>query len=159
MKKTHWDVKSTRALVTNVTSGTTDNVELGKMLNLTAYQVYNKRKQLGLTENNRPMHDPVDKSRNKATWTREEDEMVMMMHKEGKKDREIAEYVQRTVCAVENRRNKILREGMMSNLTLSEPDRKDQEFIKQDRPVQSKQISASKMEVSLLWGLVKYTKA
>ena len=159
MRRKNWDVKTTRALVTNVTSGTTDNVELGKMLNLTAYQVYNKRKQLGLTENNRPMHDPMDNSRNKATWTREEDEMVLLMHKEGKKDREIAEYVQRTVCAVENRRNKLHREGMVSNLTLSEPDKKDQKFIKQDQPLQSKQISVSKTEVSLLWGLVKYTKS
>jgi|11_taG_2_1085331.scaffolds.fasta_scaffold13862_3 DNA-binding NarL/FixJ family response regulator len=158
MKKTHWDAKTIRALVTNVTSGTTDNVELGKMINRTAYQIYNKRKQLGLTENNRPMHDPVDNSRNKAMWTKEEDEMVLMMYKEGKKDREIAEYVQRTVCAVENRRNKLHREGIVSNLTLADPDKKNQKFIKQDQPVLSKQISAPKTEVSLLWGLVKYTK-
>ena len=159
MSKKNWDVKSTRALVTNVTSGTTDNVELGKMLNLTAHQIYNKRKQLGLTQNNRPLHDPVDNARNKAPWTKEEDEMVMMMHNEGKKDREIAEYIQRTVCAVENRRNKLHREGFVSNLTLANPEKRDQKFVKQDEPIQSLQISAPKTEVSLLWGLLKYTKS
>ena len=155
-KKMHWDTKSTKALVTNVMSGTTDNVELAKMLGVTCHQVYNKRKQIGLTDNNKPLHEPVTTTRSNQPWTKEEDEIVMMMTKEGKTDREIAEYCGRSVVSIENRRNKIHREGFTSNLSLVEPGERK---FKQDEPVKAIEVRVPTTEVSLLWGLVKYTKA
>jgi DNA-binding NarL/FixJ family response regulator len=137
-------------------SGTVDNVELAKMRNVSTHQIYNKRKALGLTENNKPLHDPVDTTRARAPWTMEEDEIVKMMCDEGRKDKEIAEYIGRSVVAVENRRNKLHREGLMSSLTNVKND--SRLFTKQDEPVQAKEVQ-TKTEVSLLWGMVKFTKA
>ena len=42
MKKI-WTKEANRALIQNVTSGTTDNVELAHMLNMTIEQVYDKK--------------------------------------------------------------------------------------------------------------------
>ena len=156
MKKKMWDAQSTKALVTNVMSGTVDNVELAKMMNVSTHQIYNKRKALGLTENNKPLHDPVDTTRARAPWTMEEDEIVKMMCDEGKRDKEIAEYIGRSVVAIENRRNKLHREGLMSSLTNVKND--SRLFKKQDEPVQAKEVQ-TKTEVSFLWGMVKFTKA
>jgi hypothetical protein len=155
-----WDAPKTRALVTNVTSGMTDNVELANVLNISTHQVYNKRKALGLTKNNRPIHDPVDELRGKAAWTREEDELLMKFHNEGKKPREIAKHFYRSVCAVENRRSKIVREGEMSNLTLFDEDKMPKETTPEPL-VQGKYTKylEPQTEVSILWGLVKYKKA
>ena len=156
MKKKIWNESSVRALVKNVTSGTTDNVELAQMMGVTTHQIYNKRKSLGLTKDNKPLHDPVDTTRARAPWTMEEDEIVKMMCDEGKRDKEIAEYIGRSVVAIENRRNKLHREGLMSSLTNVKND--SRLFTKQDEPIQARTIQTPRTEVSLLWGLVKYTK-
>lgn len=158
MKKKIWNESSVRALVKNVTSGTTDNVELAKMMGLTTHQIYNKRKALGLTKDNKPLHDPVEAPRAKQAWTMEEDEIVMLMSAEHKTDKEIAEYIGRTVVSIENRRNKLHREGLMSNLTLVDKSKREQTLFKQDEPVKARTITTPRTEVSLLWGLVKYSK-
>jgi transposase len=158
MKKKIWNESSVRALVKNVTSGTTDNVELAQMMGVTTHQIYNKRKSLGLTKDNKPLHDPVEAPRAKQAWTMEEDQIVMMMSEEHKTDKEIAEYIGRSVVSIENRRNKLHREGLMSNLTLVDKTKRNETLIKQDEPIQSRTIQTPRTEVSLLWGLVKYTK-
>ena len=147
--KKRWTQADVKALITNVTSGTTDNVELSEMLNCTTNQVYNKRLSLGLIENNKPLQDRIEGKRKRMPWTQDEDDILFNMWQDGKSDKEIAQVLGRTIEAIHNRRNRNARLRLENEIL---------PVTKEDKPIESRIIQQTKTEISLVWGLVKYTK-
>lgn len=147
--KKRWTQADVKALITNVTSGTTDNVELSEMLNCTTNQVYNKRLSLGLIENNKPLHDRIEGKRKRMPWKQEEDDILFNMWQDGKSDKDIAQVLGRTIEAIHNRRNRNARLKLENEILT---------VTKEDKPIESRIIQQPKTEISFIWGLVKYTK-
>ena len=147
--KKRWTQADVKALITNVTSGTTDNVELSEMLNCTTNQVYNKRLSLGLIENNKPLHDRVEGKRKRMPWTQEEEDILFNMWQDGKSDKDIAQVLGRSIEAIHNRRNRNARFKLENEIL---------PVTKEDKPIESRIIQQHKTEISFVWGLVKYTK-
>lgn len=165
-----WTAKATNALVKNVMSGTVDNVELAEMLvDVTAHQVYKKRKHLGLTENNKPMYDTDHQAkRTNKRWTPEDDTLLKIMVEEKKTDKEIAAYLGRTICAINNRKGRLDLENIVESMetlfqqeTKEEPkqvETKVEEPKVQEAGARYVQYLKPSTEVSILWGLVKFSK-
>lgn len=145
MPKSVWSGSRTRALIKNVTSGTTDNVELAQMLGVKVSQIYDKRYQLGLRTDNAPRQMPMNIEKPPRPWTEEDNNQLIFLFEAGYDDEVLAEKMERTVDSIKTQRK---------NLRLLKQGRK-----KQDEPVQARTIQTPRTEVSLLWGLVKYTKA
>ena len=152
-----WTQAQTKALITNIMSGTTDNEELGKMLGRRTNEVYNKRQGLGLTENNKPIYDHVEVQNVGRRWTTQDDEILKEMVLEGKSDKEIAELLGRTMIAIQTRRNKPPKE----NQTLFTPEMEEPQKEEPKKGLEQgkyTRVEGYTREVSLLWGMIKYTK-
>jgi hypothetical protein len=145
MPKSVWSGSRTRALIKNVTTGTTDNVELAQMLGVKVSQIYDKRYQLGLRKDNTPRQMPINTEKPARPLTGEDNGQLVFLFEAGYDDEVIAEKMGRTVDAIKTQRK---------NLRLL----KQQGRKKQDEPIQARTIQTPRTEVSLLWGLVKYTK-
>jgi len=144
MPKSVWSASRTRALIKNVTTGTTDNVELAQMLGIKVSQVYDKRYQLGLRMDNTPRQMPINIEAPPRPWTDHDNSQLSFFFEAGYDDEVIAEKMGRTVDSIKTQRK---------NLRLLKQGRK-----KQDEPVKARTITTPRTEVSLLWGLVKYSK-
>lgn len=156
-----WTKAANRALIQNVTSGTTDNVELAKMLNKSVAQVYDKRYQLGLIEDNAPRREPRDQvgKNHHHTWTQSERETLSDMYHANWTDSEIAEAMGRSIDSISTQRK-------VQRLVRTEIERKGKqvEFAKPIKTEESKttpaepQVQGYVREFSFAWGLIKYKK-
>jgi hypothetical protein len=152
-----WTQAQTKALITNIMSGTTDNEELGKMIGRNTNEVYNKRRGLGLIENNRPIYDHVEVQKVGRRWTPQDDEILNEMVSEGKSDKEIAHLLGRTIIAIQTRRNKPPKENQtLFTPEMEEPQKEEPKMgLEQGKYTR---VEGYTREVSLLWGMIKYTK-
>lgn len=156
-----WTKAAHRALIQNVTSGTTDNVELAKMLNKSVAQVYDKRYQLGLIEDNAPRREPRDEvgKNHHHTWTQSDRETLSDMYHANWTDSEIAEAMGRTIDSISTQRK-------VQRLVRTEIERKGKqvEFAKPMKKEEAKttpaepQVQGYVREFSFAWGLIKYKK-
>ncbi len=156
-----WTKAANRALIQNVTSGTTDNVELAKMLNKSVAQVYDKRYQLGLIEDNSPRREPRDEvgKNHHHTWTQSERETLSDMYHANWTDSEIAEAMGRTIDSISTQRKvqrlvrtEIERKG--KQLELAKPTKTEEAKTTPAEP----QVQGYVREFSFAWGLIKYKK-
>ena len=156
-----WTKAANRALIQNVTSGTTDNVELAKMLNKSVAQVYDKRYQLGLIEDNAPRREPRDEvgKNHHHTWTQSDRETLSDMYHANWTDSEIAEAMGRSIDSISTQRK-------VQRLVRTEIERKGKqiEFAKPIEKEEAKttpaepQVQGYVREFSFAWGLIKYKK-
>ena len=156
-----WTKAANRALIQNVTSGTTDNVELAKMLNKSVAQVYDKRYQLGLIEDNAPRREPRDEvgKNHHHTWTQSDRETLSDMYHANWTDSEIAEAMGRSIDSISTQRK-------VQRLVRTEIERKGKqiEFAKPIETEEAKitpaepQVQGYVREFSFAWGLIKYKK-
>jgi hypothetical protein len=155
MPRTVWNQSRTRALIKNVTSGVTDNVQLSEMLGVKVSQIYDKRYTLGLREDNAPRQKPINKDVPARHWSDDDNANLKKMYEDGFSDEYIAEKLKRTIDAVISQRRQL--RLVRSN----RPNTKPQSELKFEiqEPVKAVEVRVPTTEVSLLWGLVKYTKA
>ena len=158
-----WTKAANRALIQNVTSGTTDNVELAKMLNKSVAQVYDKRYQLGLNDDNAPRREPRDDvgKNHHHTWTQSDIETLRDMYHANWSDSEIAEAMGRSIDSISTQRkvqrlvrNEIKPKGKQLEFEIAKPMKTDEVKTTPSEP----QVQGYVREFSFAWGLIKYKK-
>ena len=160
MKKI-WTKEANRALIQNVTSGTTDNVELAQMLNMTIEQVYDKRYQLGLVENNYPRRKSLEDTaaNNHTSWSKSDQNTLTEMYHAKWSDVEIAEAMGRTVDSISTQRKVLRLVRGVTKRTGAEMQPQNQEIKTTETDTTSKPIQGYVREFSFAWGLIQYRKA
>ena len=92
-------------------------------------------------------------NRQHKKWTAGEVQTLKKLHKAGSTDETIAEIMGRTRASIQNARTKhravVKRESSQARLDFKEPT-KGAKYTRYMKPT---------TEVSILWGLIKYTKA
>ncbi len=158
--KNRWTPQATRALIKNVTSGTTDNVELAKMLDKNVASVYDKRYHLGLTEHNAPRSNPMRDTaiKTRGRWSKADKKKLSEMYHAKFSDIEIGKAMGRSEDSVKTQRRELRLVRGVTERTGAQMELYNGKTTKTKTALTLKPVKENVREFSLLWGLVKYTK-